>query len=222
MLHITPPIPRTGEADAQTTAHAEPMTNPEVAARWPAFRLASVCPGWLRSAWLWLMGGRTIPLGLRELLAFEPGERVLTVGRSPEHEPLLVATDRALYHHGDTGWPRLGWEQIAAVRWDEATGQLIVGCLPGTTPRRTVVLLPGPGTVQELAAERITHTRLGRWTLPFDEGRVQVEARRTPGTGELLWHITPTGGQPDLADDGLRRKIEAAIAQLVLASGITG
>ena len=29
-----------------------------------------------------------------------------------------------------------GWERLATVRWDEASGRLVLTCLPGTAPRR--------------------------------------------------------------------------------------
>jgi hypothetical protein len=73
-----------------------------------------------------------------------------------------------------------------------------------------------------VADGRIRHSRLGRWSVPLEGGPVHIEARRKPGSEELLWHITPNGRGLDLEDHDLRTKIEEAIAGLVLVTGITG
>ena len=123
-------------------------------------------------------------------LVFERGERVLSVGHGPEGGCALVATDRALYcRAGGDGWSRLGWEEIARVEWDAAAGRLVVIGLTGV-PFRTVVPLQRRGTVPELVAERVAHSRLGRWDLLVAGARrVPVEARRRPATEEVLWVV---------------------------------
>ena len=70
------------------------------------------------------------------------------------------------------------------------------------------------GVVPELAAERMTHSRLGRWDLLVaGTRRVLVEARRRPGTGELLWVV--------LSGDCDTGEIRGAIARLGADLGVT-
>ena len=85
------------------------------------------------------------------------------------------------------------------------------------------------GSVPELAADRVTHTKLGRWhLLVAGTHRVLVEARRRPATGELLWVVVsgPDGvagagsGSGD-GDDGIGRHVERAIARLGADVGLT-
>lgn len=153
-------------------------------------RLASRLRGWLAAAWR-LHAARALPADLRTRLAFQRGERVLSVRHDRAGDHALVASDRALYHRtGSHGWSRLGWEQITAVSWDAAAGQLLIRGLDGFAPSLTVVPLRDRGTVTELAQERTTHTRLGRWQLRLPGGHsVLVEVRRRPGTGELMWAV---------------------------------
>jgi hypothetical protein len=155
---------------------------------------------WLAARWRHRMSHRALPAALRERLALERGERVLFVGRDPGDGCAVVATARALYHRGtDEGWSRIGWERMTRIGWDAAAGRLvIVGC-PGLAPVRTALPLRECGTLPELAAERIAHTRLGSWRLPLDgdgDRSFLVEARRRPVTGELLWVVSrDSGGQ---------------------------
>ena len=187
------------------------------------------------AAWEELAPGRVVPADVRAELGLEKGERVLSADRGPDGEPALVATDRALYHRDpcdgrDGGWSRLGWEEVARVGWDAAAGQLIVfgvagpgrlapGAAPNATAPRFAVPLRRRGSVPELALERVTHTRLGQWELrSAGRRRAVIEARRRPGTGELLWSVTCDGGG---AGDGdgpgdqvAHAQVERAIAQL--------
>ena len=102
-----------------------------------------------------------------------------------------------------TGWPT----SLQARR-------LVVIGLAGVAPPRIVVPLQRRGVVPELAAERMTHSRLGRWDLPVaGTRRVLVEARRRPGTGELLWVV--------LSGDGGADEIRGAIARLGADLGVT-
>jgi hypothetical protein len=154
-------------------------------------------------------------------LAFERGERVLSVGHGPDGGCALAATDRALYHRasGD-GWSRLGWEEIARVGWDAAAGRLLVIALSGGAPSRIVVPLRRRGTVPELVTERVTHSRLGRWELLVaGTRRVLVEARRRPGTGELLWVVLSGDCSGDVKRAIARLGADLGVAQLDLPGG---
>lgn len=175
---------------------------------------------WLAAAWR-LPGARALPADLRTQLAFQRGERVLSVRRDPDGDHALVASDRALYHRTeDLGWSRLGWEQITSVSWDAAASQLLISGLDGLAPSRTVVPLRDRGTVPELAQERTTHTRLGRWhlRLPGDHS-VLVEVRRRPRTGELVWAVISASDGLDGDVDGAGADATADIAQAVARLG---
>ena len=178
-----------------------------------------------------LAPGRVLPAAVRAELALEGGERVQAADRSPDGDWALVATDRALYYRPGretqaAGWSRLGWEEVAEVGWDAAAGQLIVigaagpaGAGPGSRPARVLVPLRRRGSVPELALERVTHTRLGRWQLRVGgTRRAVIEARRRPGTGELVWSVTCDGhavGDGDgTVDQALRARADRAIARL--------
>ena len=176
------------------------------------------------ATWEELAPGRVLPGAVRAELALEGGERVLSADTGPDGGRALVATDRALYHRScreaeaeAAGWARLGWEEVAEVGWDAAAGQLIVIGVAG--PARVVVPLRRRGSVPELAAERVTHTRLGRWQLRVGgTQRAVIEARRRPGTGELVWSVTCDGhsvGNGDgSGDQELRARADRAIARL--------
>ena len=193
-------------------------------------RFASRLREWVTSRFRHLVRARALPWAVSVELALERGERVLSVSRHADGGCALVATDRALYHRpGADGWTRLGWEQIARVGWDPAAGRLVIIGLPGVAPPRTVVPLYRRGSVPELAADRVTHTKLGRWhLLVAGTHRVLVEARRRPATGELLWVVVsgPDGvagagsGSGD-GDDGIGRHVERAIARLGADVGLT-
>jgi hypothetical protein len=156
-----------------------------------------------------------VPSSLRETLPLERGERVLLTARDPEGNHVLIATDRAL-HHRDGGWSRSGWEQVAAIGWDSEAERLIISALSSAdgadsslTPHRTSMSLRERGVVLDLANERITHSRLGRWPVPLPDGtQVIAEARRRPVTGELSWIVIPNGTAPT------RAQLSTALARL--------
>jgi len=192
------------------------------------YRFASRLRAWAAARFGHLIRARALPAAVCAEVALERGERVLSVGRNRSGSCVLVATDRALYHRvGDGGWSRLGWEQIARVGWDAAAGQLVVTGLAGAAPPRTVVPLHRRGTIPELVADRVTHTRLGRWHLRVDLAsgthHVLAEARRRPGTGELVWVVVASangsGTGPGPRDIGAH--IERAIARLGAEFGVT-
>jgi hypothetical protein len=163
-------------------------------------------------------GWRKLPLlpsaasTLRVHLILERGERVLSAGRHPSDGYALVATDRALYLRGaGDRWSRHGWEEIARVSWDQAALRLTVIGLSGGSPVRTVVALRDPGALPELALERITHTRLGQWTLPLPGGEhVLVDVRRQPGTGSLTWSLRHSESESGRAGSVARPDVERA------------
>ena len=195
-------------------------------------RFASRLREWVTSRFRHLVRARALPWAVSVELALERGERVLSVSRHADGGCALVATDRALYHRtGADGWTRLGWEQISRVGWDAAAMRLVIIGLPGVAPPRTVVPLHRRGSVPELATDRVTHTKLGRWhLLVAGTHRVLVEARRRPATGELQWVVISgpdagagvgAGSGSDDGDDGIGRHVERAIARLGADAGLT-
>jgi hypothetical protein len=150
--------------------------------------------------WLWDR------LRLRKRLGLARGERVLESRRGADGERAVVATDRGIYlrRHGD-GWIRLGWEHIVRVSWDEPAGGLVVAGRTG----RSAIPVRGPGTLLELARDRVIHTRLGRWRVLSDGRTVVVEARRRVGTGQVLWFADSPGAE-----------LDAVITQLSMITGI--
>ena len=158
---------------------------------------------------------RTVPAQLRAQLALSRGELVLAAGYGQDGNCVLIATDRALYHRTSTHmWSRLGWELITSLTWDTAGGRLVITGLAGIAPPPTAVLLRDCGHLPELAEERITHTRLGCWTVMLNgQRRVLAEARRRPVTGELLWIVTSEDGF-NLSERHARGQVAGALTQL--------
>lgn len=170
--------------------------------------------GWFMVRWQRAVRSRTVPAELRAQLALSRGELVLAVGYGQDGTYALVATDRALHHRaGPDGWSRLGWELMASLAWDEAGGRLVITGLAGMAAPAAVPMREC-GPLLELAEERITHTRLGCWTVTLDgQRRVLAEARRRPATGELLWIVSSRDGL-NLSDTQARGQIGSAVTQL--------
>lgn len=179
-------------------------------------RLTSQLREWLAVAWRRLPAARALPAALRTQLAFQRGERVLSVRHDPDGDYALVASDRALYHRNEgDGWSRLGWEQITTVSWDAAADELLIRGLDGLAPACTAVPLRDRGTVPELAQERTTHTRLGRWNLRLPGNHsVLVEVRRRPSTEELVWTVISASDGLDRDDAGATANITRAVTRL--------
>jgi hypothetical protein len=167
----------------------------------------------LAARWRYLARRRSLLAAGCAGLEVERGERVLSASRGCDGGYALVATDRALYRIGEPGcWARLGWERVTRVAWDGETCCFVITATSGTGPSRLVVQARERGVLPELAAERMTHSYLGRWSVPLGDGQhVLVEARRQPGTGKLLWVILD-------GDHG--RGAELAIARLAAEFGV--
>ena len=193
------------------SARSGTLGAPEVLGR-ARLRFGARLRSWVAARLQHLVRARAVPAVAAAELAFERGERVLSVGHGPDGGCALVATDRGLYYRaGGDGWSRLGWEEIARVGWDAEAGRLVV---IGPAPSRIVVPLRRRGAVPELVSERVSHSRLGRWDLLVaGTRRVLVEARRRPATGELLWVV--------LAGDCDAGEVRGAIARLGADLGLT-
>jgi hypothetical protein len=213
-----------GGAAMAPAARAQAETGWALVPRRNPFRFGYRLPGWLAARWGDLAADRTLRGDLRARLALDKGERVLTVARDPADACAVVATERALYHRGDgNNWRRQGWERVSAVGWDAAGRRLVLTGLTdaGLGLQRTVLALVDRGCLVELASERITHTRLGRWPLVLPGGEPAiVEARRRPVTGELLWLVHLDGICWDIRDRTVHASITTAIARLGADLGI--
>jgi hypothetical protein len=213
-----------GGAAMTLAARPRAEVNWALASRRNPFRFGYQFPGWLAARWRDLAANRSLPKDLRAHLALTRGERVLTVALDHADACALVATERALYHRDDRdGWWRQGWERVSAVRWDAAGRRLVFTGLTdiGLGPQRSVLAVRDRGCLVELASERITHTRLGRWPLMLTGGEPAiVEARRRPVTGELLWLVHMDGICWDIRDGAVHASITRAIARLGADLGI--
>jgi hypothetical protein len=190
------------------------------------FRRGRRLPGWLAGRWRDLAASHGLARDLRARLGLDKGERVLTIARDPAGAWALVATERAVYHrHHANGWRREAWERVSAVDWDADRRRLVLTALTeiGLGPQRSFLELRDRGCLVELASERITHTRLGRWPLTLPGGeRAIVEARRRPVTGDLLWLVHLDGICWDIRDGVVHASITRAVARLGADLGIPG
>ena len=189
-------------------------------------RLTFPLGGRLAAQWRHLASRRSLVAAGCAGLSADPGERVLSGCRDHDGGYALVATERALYlraqcHRAEPGgWSRLGWERVSRVAWDGEAGRFVITVLSGTAPTRIVVPARERGVMPELAAERMTHAYLGRWTVPLGDGQhILVEARRRPGAGRLLWAIVPDGCGLDLSDGDMRGRMRLTLARLAAEFG---
>lgn len=168
--------------------------------------------------WATSLRRRGLPRELRARVALERGERVLTVARDPAGACALVATERALYYRDDGDhWWRQGWERVGAVDWDAVGGRLVLTGLAGIGlgPQRSVLALRDGGRLVELASERIAGSRVGRWPLMLPGGEpAEVEARRRPVTGDLVWLVHLDGICWDIPDGAVHDSITKAITRM--------
>lgn len=198
-------------AAPSTRSRAQSPPAGAVAAGWGLLRSAARFGRWLAARSRRAIRNRLLPGEIRAQLGLRRGERVLAVGYGPAGGYALIATSRALHHHAPGGgWSRLGWEQVAAARWNRPARCLVITGLPGIAPPRTVLPLADCGALPALAEERITHTRLGLWKVLLDGGRrVRVEVRRRPLTDELVW--AAADGDADTSDQTVRKQISEAV-----------
>lgn len=144
------------------------------------------------------------------------GERVLADTRDAHGAP-VVATDRAVYHQNPPSppgaWARLGWEQVADVRWDaQRQGLVLTGWTPDV-PQRTVLAVPRGDPLAALARERVAWTRLIVTRVRVGQhGQARVAVRREPGTDRLVWMVALDDGVPD--GPAVRAEVAEALARL--------
>lgn len=144
------------------------------------------------------------------------GERVLMSLVDAAGAP-VVATTQAIYFGGSAG-RRLGWVDLAGVRWDPGRGVLR---LVGLTEAFQVTLngAARPRLVA-LVRERLGASVLVSAPVPLEDGRrAAVTARRVPGSGEVTW-VVRLRDRADADDPDVRDRVAAAIRHLRSETGL--
>src|SRR5262245_54232128 len=156
--------------------------------------------------------------GARAYAPLRPGERLLAVACGVGGD-LLAATDQALYHQAGQSWPRLGWDQVGRVDWDEQRRVLTLTGLTSEVPARTVLRLARNWDLPAVAAERTSWTKVVDQRISLNgEAGARVIALRVPGEPQVRWLVVLDQGL-DAADPGVRAGLEAALAELRAATG---
>ncbi len=139
----------------------------------------------------------------------EPHERVVTVA-AHDGAPALVLSSHALYHGKADAWQRIGWADVADVRWSTQDSALLVS---GT--EKHSVPLDEPTDLVDVAHGLIATTVL--LTTATEVGTVSV--RRRPHSDQLVWrvrldrHIDPT-------DPSVNARVDAAIHAMTIDLGL--
>ncbi len=148
---------------------------------------------------------------LRPLI--ERDERVLTIAYQAGNRAAALCTTHALYLlDGDT-WRRIGWADLADVRWQPDT--LAVAGLPGAPVDHAVVHLADPGNLVDVAHALINTATVV--TITADLGgpahRGVVTVRRRHPTDQLVWRVRLAEGV-NPADAEVRTRIDTALAAI--------
>lgn len=139
-----------------------------------------------------------------------PGERVLTVGRTPSGAAVAV-TVQALYLPTRSGEVRrVGWDEVTRATWEPPVLEVHAG---GPALR---VLLEQPGRVPEAVHERVTaaivvseHVALAG----ADGAGAHITGRASEDVGRLRWTIAFDHGlDPD--DPALRAAAQRELARI--------
>jgi hypothetical protein len=160
---------------------------------------------------VWL---RRIPADVREVPV--PGERLLAWGRDGRGQPTVVTT-AALYLPDRAGYRRLPFDQVASATWSEETLEVV---LVGPAHETFRVRLDEPGEVPPVVRERVTASIVLTEHVPLEgELGALITARRVSGRDGLRWSVVFDPGL-DPADPALRRRADAAIAELRSSRGV--
>jgi hypothetical protein len=139
----------------------------------------------------------------------EPHERVVTVA-AHNGEPVLVLSSHALYHGKADAWQRIGWADVAVVRWSTQDNALLVS---GT--EKVSVPLDGAADLVEIAHSLIAPTLL--LTTTTEIGTISV--RREPHSDHLIWRVR-LDEHIDPADPDLTARVDAAIHAISTELGL--
>jgi hypothetical protein len=139
----------------------------------------------------------------------EPHERVVTVA-TRDGAPVLVLSSHALYHRTTQDWQRIGWADVAGVRWSTTDSALVVsGARPDLVP------LAEPADLVEVAQGLLAPTML--LTRATEIGTISV--RRAPHSDALVWRVR-LGHDIDPADPGVTARVDAAIHAISVDLGL--
>ncbi len=166
----------------------------------------------VRSVW-----GRRAPRPVRSEAPLAPGERPLSVARTPDGQQ-VVASDQALYYpaqrdgDGADGQVRLAWDHVVHVAWYRDEGALQLMVEGASAP--IVVLLDQPARVPETVRERVMSTILISEHFRLRAGKgARIAARRPPGSADIRWMVAYDVGV-DPADPQVRAAVDQALARL--------
>jgi hypothetical protein len=150
---------------------------------------------------------------LRPLI--ERDERVITVAYRTGRRAGAMCTTHALYYlDGDEvpGWRRIGWADVADIRWYPDTGTLAIGGLPGAPIDHVTVDLVDSADLVEIGHGLISTTEIVTVTVVVAATQhAVIMVRQRPHTDQLVWHVRLDGGV-DPADHDVRRQVDAALA----------
>jgi hypothetical protein len=159
---------------------------------------------------------RAVARRMRPLL--EPGERVVTAGYRAQRVAAVVCTTHALCYLNDDEpevWQRLGWADVADVRWCPGIPAIEVACLAGAPADHVTIRLTDPGNVVRVAHDLIATTAVV--TVATYVGTSQhavITVRRRPHTDQLLWRVQ-LADDVDPADPDVRGQVDVTIASIV-------
>ena len=139
----------------------------------------------------------------------EPHERVVTVA-AHDGKPSLVLSSHAIYHGKADAWQRIGWADVAGVRWSTQDNALLVSGV-----ERHSVPLDEPADLVDVARGLIATTVLV--TATVDVGTISV--RRQPHSDRLVWRVR-LDRQLDPADPSVNARVDAAIHAMTIDLGL--
>lgn len=164
---------------------------------------------------------RAVVRTLKPLLA--QGERVVTIAYRAPRVAAAVCTTHALRYLTDDetpAWRRLGWADVAELRWNADDGVVEVTCLTGAPVDHATIPLADAGNLVEVAHDLIaTTTVVTVTTFVGTSEHAVITVRRRPQTEQLLWRIHLADGA-DPADPDVRRQVDATIAKVVEDLGL--
>lgn len=152
------------------------------------------------------------------------GERVLAIAyRVPDRIGAMCTTHALYFLAGDdrAEWSRIGWEDVADLRWQPDDGVVLAVAVPGAPAEDVTIRLVDPGAVVETGRTLVTTAAVVTVPLTRDTteyGRITV--RRLPCTEHLVWRVWLTD-DVDPADADVHRQVDAALAAIGADLGVS-
>lgn len=152
---------------------------------------------------------RAVARELRPLLARR--ERILTIAYQSEQRAGALCTTHALYYLDSPHWRRVGWADLADIRWH--AGKLTVTGLPGAPVGYATVCLSDPGNLVEVAHSLIANATIVTVTRDLGVYRAVISVRRQPRSDLLVWRVH-LGDGIDPSEPDVRRRIDAELTAI--------